>query len=180
MIGAITAGLLSGAGAPASTTSYESIATVNASGASSVSFSSIASTWKHLQVRAAYSQSATGQTNLRFNSDTGSNYTYHQLLGTGAAASAAGGTSQTAALIAYDNKATSTYPATFICDILDYQNANKYKTIRTLSGTESNSNDGLIIFRSNLWLSTSAVTNINIFPDSGTFTGSFALYGIKG
>lgn len=165
---------------PRVTNSYESIATVNASGSSSISFSSIASTWKHLQIRAAYSQSATGQTNLRFNSDTGSNYTYHQLLGTGSAASAAAGTAQVAALIAYDNKANSTYPATFVCDILDYQNTNKYKTVRTLAGTEQNSADGLIIFRSNLWLNTSAVTSITIYPDSGTFTGSFALYGIKG
>lgn len=169
-----------GTGVAAATNSYESIATVNASGASSVSFSSIISTYKHLQIRATYSQSATGNTSLRLNGDTGTNYTYHQLLGTGAAASAAAGTAQTGAFIAYDNKATSTYPATFICDLLDYQNTNKYKTLRTLSGTEQNSADGLIIFRSNLWLNTSAVTSINIYPDSGTITGSFALYGIKG
>jgi hypothetical protein len=173
-------GIMASQNYPRVTNSYESIATVNASGASSVSFSSIASTFKHLQIKAAYSQSATGNTNLRFNADTGSNYTYHQLLGTGAAASAAAGTSQTSAFIAYDNKATSTYPATFILDVLDYQNSNKYKTIRTLAGTEQNSADGLIIFRSNLWLSTSAVTQITIFADSGTLTGSFALYGIKG
>ncbi len=50
MIGAITAGLY-GTGVPPVTSSYESIATSTATG-SSITFSSIPSTYKHLQVRA--------------------------------------------------------------------------------------------------------------------------------
>ncbi len=63
--------------------SYESIATVNvgSSGSSFVEFTSIPSTYKHLQIRA--NSRYTGYQNsgaavyLQFNGDTGSNYSLH-------------------------------------------------------------------------------------------------------
>ena len=88
------AGLL-GEGVAASTTSFESIATVTvgSGGSSSISFSSIPSTYKHLQVRCIARSSRTqnsGYGVIRFNSDTGTNYSYHSLAGDGASASAYG------------------------------------------------------------------------------------------
>ena len=162
------------------TNSYESIATVSVGGggSSSISFSSIPSTYKHLQIRAALLTTA-GGVNIRYNSDTGSNYTYHQLYGTGAgSAQANAGTAQTSGYIGFNNAAGSN-PTVAIVDILDYQNTNKYTTHRSLAGTETNSTDGTLTFFSGLWLNTAAVSSINII---GTFAqySHFALYGIKG
>jgi len=69
-----------------------------------------------------------------------------------------------------------------VIDILDYANANKYKTIRSLSGTDYNNSNGRLFYSSGNWRSTSAVTTITLTNDSGTnFTqySSFALYGVK-
>jgi hypothetical protein len=178
MIGAITAGLFS-TGVATSTTSYESIASsvVGGAGSSTITFSSIPSTYKHLQIRCAVLTTA-GGINIQYNSDTGSNYTYHQLYGTGTSALANAGTAQTAGFIGYNNAAGSN-PTAIVCDVLDYQNTNKYKTHRSLAGTDVNGSGGTLTFFSGLWLNTAAISSIDI---KGTFAqySSFALYGIKG
>lgn len=88
----------------ASPTSYESIATVTvgAGGSSSISFSSIPSTYKHLQlrgiVRTTDTSAAASDGNyigIRFNGDTGANYVAHNLYGNGGSAVATSGTGLT-------------------------------------------------------------------------------------
>jgi len=165
---------------PAPPNSYESIATVlvGSGGSSTINFNSIPSTYKHLQIRCAVLTTA-GGINIQYNSDTGSNYTYHQLYGLGSSnALSNAGTSQTAGFIGFNNAAGSN-PTAIVCDILDYQNTNKYTTHRSLAGTDTNSNAGTLTYFSGLWLNTAAVSTIDI---KGTFAqhSSFALYGIKG
>jgi len=162
-------------------TSFESIATVTvgSGGSSTVEFTSIGSTYSHLQVR-VYSMSSTANWNkLQFNTDTGSNYTYHQLEGNGSSAVANAGTSQTSIQYAYSYSTTN--PLGAVIDILDYANTNKYKTVRTLSGNDSNGS-GNVQLMSGLWLSTNAITSIKFINTSGNFNqySHFALYGIKG
>jgi hypothetical protein len=174
-----------GTGTPAVTNSYESIATVlvGSGGSSSISFSSIPSTFKHLQIRQFNLNDTAGQTLfIRFNSDTGSNYARHQVGGTGGVTYASGEASQTAGFIGFGSgTTTSGYGAATITDVLDYTNTNKYTTVRALSGNDYNG-AGQIVLRSSLWMNTAAVTGITIYPDSGNFTqhSSFALYGIRG
>jgi hypothetical protein len=167
-------------GSKAVTNSYESIATVTvgSGGSSSISFSSIPSTYKHLQIRATIFNSATGGINIQYNADTAANYTYHQLYGTGTSALANAGTAQNSGYIAYNN-ASGAYPTVAVVDILDYQNTNKYKTHRSLAGVDVNGSGGALTFFSGLWLNTAAISSLNII---GTFTqySSFALYGVKG
>lgn len=164
-------------------TSFESIATVNVTGSatSTVEFTSIDSTYSSLQLR-IYSLSSTANWNkLQFNSDTGSNYTYHQLEGNGSGgnAVAASATSQTSIQYAYSYSTTN--PLAAIIDILDYTNTNKYKTVRIFSGNDNNGN-GNVQYSSGLWLSTNAITSIKFINTSGSFNvnSKFALYGIKG
>ena len=160
-------------------TGFCSIATttVGAGGSSTITFSNIPQVYKHLQIRCAVLTTA-GGINIQYNSDTGSNYTYHQLYGTGTSALANAGTSQTAGFIGFNNAAGSN-PTAIVCDILDYQNTNKYTTHRSLAGTDVNGSGGTLTFFSGLWLNTAAVSTIDI---KGTFNqySSFALYGIKG
>lgn len=167
---------------------YESIATVTvgAGGTSSVTFSSIPSTYQHLQVRGIMRNTASNDYTLRarLNSDTGSNYARHTLKGNGTAASAVGESTQ--AYISLDEMAplssnTANAFGVIVLDILDYQNTNKNKTVRALGGFDANG-VGRILLDSGLWQSTSAITQIQFFMAADNFAeySTFALYGIKG
>ena len=166
-----------------STNSYESIATVTvgAGGQSTITFSSIPSTYQHLQIR-YFSQSTSGESIplLRFNSDTGSNYAWHQLYGDGSSAGSSGGTSSTS-IYANNYPSNANIFGASVLDILDYANTSKYKTTRVLGGYDTNGG-GQALLRSGLWMSTSAISTITFSPSSGNFSqySSFALYGIKG
>lgn len=163
--------------------SYESIASATLSStASSVTFSSIPSTYTHLQIRAINATTTLDDDiELRLNSDTASNYSAHRLRGNGTAASSDAGVNVTQIEIGRSPAASSAF-GPFVCDILEYTNTNIYKTVRSLFGSDGNGS-GWIMLGSGNWRSTSAVTTINIRPSTGgnTFTSgsSFALYGVN-
>ena len=173
-------------GSKISTSSYESIATttVGAGGSSPITFSSIPSTYTHLQLRilSRLSTTTTGG-RITFNSDTATNYSRHYLEGTGASAIAGG--SASVAYIDVVNATISSDGASIfgvnVIDILDYANTNKYKTIRNLAGVDTNG-AGYVDLYSGNWRSTSAITTITITPQAGSYVqySSFALYGIRG
>ena len=169
---------------------YESIATVTvgAGGVSSIDLSSIPSTYTHLQVRmmTRCTTAGSGLSNcvVRFNADGGLNYTYHVLFGNGGGSAGAGST--TGAAQAYFGTDTPQASATAnafganIIDILDYANTNKYKTIRTLSGSDLNGSGDISLW-SNLWLSTAAINQLTFYTDANFAQHTqIALYGIKG
>lgn len=170
---------------PLSTNSYESIASWSSSG-TTVTFSSIPSTYKHLQVRfLADLDTADRVLRMRINgvSTTGT-YAKHGLEGNGSGSASAYGVDSSSATwldVGYVVSAGHN-PAVAVIDILDYANTNKYKTTRTLAGNDQNG-AGLIGVYSGLYMSTSAISSIEFtINGSGNFaTGSsFALYGIKG
>lgn len=165
---------------------YESIATVTvgAGGTTSVAFSSIPQTYKHLQIRLIGKiNSANGAPSIYFNgSSTGTSYAYHNMRGDGASTSATGSSSQpymsdvVSPTTIYNN---SNFTAAII-DILDYTNTNKNKTLRMLAGVDNNGS-GAIELYSGLWANTSAITQIDLFNGYTWLQySSFALYGIKG
>ena len=170
--------------------SYESIATttVGSGGTSSISFTSIPSTYTHLQIRMlARTDRATSQGDyirVVFNSDTAANYAYHELQGYGGNALSGGSVSSSFAIIQRFSgslAAANVFGAGYL-DILDYANTNKYKTTRALGGWDDNTN-GNIQFNSSLWMSTTAINSITITPGGGTSILQYsqaALYGIKG
>ena len=177
-----------------STNSYESIATATPAGSSTFTWSSIPTTYKHLQIRCiARTTDAAVDTyygQIRFNGDTGTNYWGHMLTGNGASATGNFNSSANSKLLWGYTIPTAGDGGTFsggVIDILDYQDTNKYKTMRALSGYDTNGtqNDtyvkgGIVQLCSGVWNNTVAVTSITII--GGTFsTGTqFALYGIKG
>lgn len=166
---------------------FESIATVNVtSNTSTITFSSIPSTYKHLQIRYLIADSVTAGNLIytRFNNDSGSNYTGHLLYGNGTSASAgmSGGTSQTQ----WQNWSTpnsgTSNPAAGIIDIHDYASTSKNKTARHIYGIPDSPNQYMVL-QSGLWMSTSAINRIDFALFGGGQFGSgvkFALYGIKG
>lgn len=171
------------AGVPAD---FESISTVSvgSGGSSSVSFSSIPGTYAHLQLRYIVQDNrgtyADSEMKIQFNSDTGSNYRGHYMRGTGATESYDNGQLARIVQSCTATAAGSTFAAGII-DILDYANANRYKTIRILGGFDNNTSGG-IWFRGAYWMSNSAITSIQIGSDLGSSINQyshFALYGIK-
>ena len=152
--------------------------------ASSVTFSSIPATYEHLQLRISARQSTAlvgSYIKAQFNSDTGSNYTYHYMGAGGSSSFAGGATSQTANVwfrLSAGNNAATAYGA-IIVDILDYANTNKNTTCQVI-GANSAQTDQLY-FNSTLWDDTSAVSTILLAPAANNFVrGSvFSLYGLK-
>jgi len=179
MIGALVAGITGSGGA--SLSSYESIATATATGSqSALTFSSIPSTYKHLQIRGINRTAAGGGVNLTINSDTGANYAQHRLEGNGTTASAAGFASQNNIPVSSNSTAADTM-AVSIMDILDYGSTSKYKTFRVFRGFDANGS-GSVIITSGLWMNTNAITSITLTNASANnfdSTTTFALYGIK-
>ena len=147
---------------------------------STITFSNIPNTYKNLQIRALQMNTTTATTNLRFNGDTGSNYSRHYLYGGGASATGAGGSaSQTNIGVLYNE--STTCASVSVIDILDYTLTSKYKTVRSLNGWDANGS-GYVFFYSGCWLNTAPITQITLTPDGGTFAANtrFSLYGIKG
>jgi hypothetical protein len=175
---------------------YESISTVivGSGGASSITFSSIPQGYAHLQVRgiARANRATYGADTIRFtvNSDTGANYAFHNLRGDGSSA-AAGADPNSSYIRFLDSVGTNNGPGAgnvgvSVCDILDYADTNKFKTIRVLSGVDTNGTvagfGGVVGITSGLWRSTSAITSITLVVETGiNFLqySKFALYGIR-
>jgi hypothetical protein len=170
---------------PRVTTAYESIATttVGSGGASSITFSSIPSTYQHLQIRGIGGTTNTGALDfaaVTFNSDTGANYSWHRIVGDGSGVATAAA-APASYVLTFCGGTTTFGP--LVLDILDYDDTNKYKTTRSLSAAENNgSGNEYILYTSGNWRNTNAITSITITGVFGTFRQytSYALYGIKG
>ena len=152
---------------------------IGSPGASSITFSNIPSTYTHLQVRGISMHPSADGLCGRINGDTGTNYTYHEIYGNGSTAAAQAETAKTA-LLEFGGSPNTTSPGTYIIDILDYANTNKYKTVRTLAGVDTNGG-GTIRLVSQLWLNSNAITSIRFYGSTYNLSQytQFALYGVK-
>ena len=162
--------------------SYESIATLTGDGTStSFTFSAIPSTYQHLQIRAITNDASGEELGIRFNGDTGTNYSHHYLRGTGANAQGSGSATQARInFMGSVNNSTTIMGATII-DIHDYVSTSKNKTVRTFMGVDNNGS-GIVYLSSGLWQDTSAVTSITLLNIGGFAFRTqtvFSLYGIK-
>lgn len=155
---------------------------------SSVTFSSIPSTYKNLQIR--FSAITSSATEISGTMTGSGDYVSHELFGYYAAGSDRVGTNantgQTKFNYIYGGGAqtVTTYPTVGIIDIIDYTNTSKNKVIRSMVGSNNNtSNQGGIELSSGFnTASTAATTSITLQVNTGSFsTGStFALYGMVG
>lgn len=156
-------------------------------GETSLSFTSIPQTYKHLQIR-SLAKDTVANTNtqsvvMQFNSDTGTNYAWHRIEGSGATVTASGSITQNWCIFsdASVGNTTANIFGVSITDILDYTNTSKNTTVRCIGGQDSNGS-GYISLSSSLWLNTAAVTTITLKPGNTAFAAgsTFALYGIMG
>lgn len=156
---------------------------VLSSSAASVTFSSIPGTYKDL-VLEMFVRGANASADVdifgRFNSDTGSNYSFTVLTGNGSSASSARGTSQVRLYfgsVPAANAASNVY-GTIYADLMSYANTNVNKTCQARSGDAGNATRAMVT----PWRSTSAVTAVELFAGAGNIaSGSvFRLWGVSG
>jgi len=162
---------------------YEPIATQTlGSAAASVTFSSITGTYTDLVIVSNLAVATAGTSmNIRFNGDSGNNYSYTNLYGDGSAAGSARGTSASKGYIAWYVAPNTSIEMANITHIMNYSNSTTFKTTLSRANRASASNFPGTEAVVSLWRNTAAITSIVIAADSGNIsTGStFTLYGIK-
>jgi hypothetical protein len=157
---------------------YSTIATTTLSSASSsVTFSSIPGTYTDLViVTNPGSSSGSIDARLRFNTDTGTNYSLTVLRGSGTAASSFRISNQS--FIDLNSLATidTTIRQNTIINIMNYANSTTYKTLMCRANNASAGTDAIV----GLWRSTAAITAVEIYASTANFASgsSFSLYGI--
>lgn len=160
---------------------YEPIATTTlGSAAASIAFTSITSAYTDLRlVVTSLANAGTIGGMIRFNSDSGSNYSYSRMTGNGTAASSTRVSNFTQLNTAFSGNATTTIPMLQTVDIFSYAGLTN-KTVLVTSQSDQNGS-GAVERSCGLWRNTAAITRIDVFPNSANnfAAGTTAtLYGI--
>lgn len=152
---------------------YEPIATTTlGSNQSSVTLSSIPSTYTDLLLIFSGGITSNRELLMRVNGDTGSNYSGTTLLGYGSSASSQRESNSSSVFIGD----YSSNPCTTIFQFNNYSNTTTYKTALTRISAAGN----MIGANVALWRSTSAINSITLFSSYQLTSGSMlTLYGIK-
>ena len=155
------------------TATYTPIASTTLSSANStVTFSSIPATYRDLILVMQMGTSGGGDYRIRFNSDTGSNYSFVHMVGTGSSAVSAS-FSQT---YFFDYGTPTDLSNIMTFQVMDYSATDKHKSIlgrRDWAGASTLAVAGR-------WANTSAVNNIQVYTSAGNFIvgSTFSLYGV--
>jgi hypothetical protein len=157
---------------------YTPIATSTVTGSSTttVTFSSIPATYTDLIVISNYKSVSNNYLMMRFNGDTGNNYSRTEVQGTGSSISNFNGSNEPYAYISSVYAPTGEM-ATFISHIMNYANTTIFKSLISRGNNITTGTSAVI----NMWRSTSAIDTILLTPiGTGFDIGStFTLYGIK-
>ena len=159
---------------------YEPIATTTLGTATnSVTFSSITGTYTDLILVTQGNMSGSGASvYLEINADTGSNYSFTYIFGSGSAAASNRASNNSTGIDALGfSSGFSTGQLMTINHFMNYSNATTYKTV-LCRGSDAGSEVGATV---GLWRSTSAITSIKVKNTGSNFTvgHTFTLYGIK-
>lgn len=158
---------------------YTQIAsTTLGSAASTVTFSSIPSTYTDLVLVMNLGSSTTnGDVVINVNGDSGTNYSRTILYGTGSAAGSVRGTNDTRFNLTYYGNATTAFSWVGIVNFMNYSNTTTYKTFLSKA---TNADTYGVNTEVGLWRNTAAITSMVIANPAYNFiTGStFNLYGI--
>lgn len=141
-----------------------------------VSFTSIPSNYTDLVCTVSGRYSGVSNMRIRFNSDSGSNYSYIILSGSTGMESLRGSNTGVTQADYYAALGT-TNPGNAVINIFSYTNTNIFKPILMSSGSV----DTAIHRNSGLWRSLSVVTSINFVNGGNNYKAGtvFNLYGIR-
>ena len=167
------------------------IATTFGTGSSNqVTFDNINQSFTHLQIRSFTRSTSTNTGAFTFMFMNGiyqspfNQYSWHKFYGDGSNTYSQGYADVGRIEYAYPYAANASMSSNIfgatILDILDYTNTTKNKTIRAISGTDSNSTSGSTHLISGQWKSTNAITRLDFLDAYGNWAigTRFDLYGI--
>lgn len=160
------------------TPTYDLIAsTTLAASSSSVVFGSLPQTYRDLVLVADVIAGATQGVNVRFNSDTGTNYSVVMMRGEPAGTQSSSNTFNE--IYATWSSINSGAKGQVNLSLMDYSATDKHKTMlirNAYTGTSGMFSEAHAI----RWANTAAITNIQFYPTTGSFASgtTFNLYGI--
>jgi hypothetical protein len=162
---------------------YTPIATTTLANSTTASytFSSIPSTYTDLILIGAGQLTVNGEgLGVRFNADSGSNYSFTYLSGNGTSAASGRQTGTTYATSNWNTGFSNSTDNNTIFHIQNYANSTTYKTVLARSNNAAGSSNPGTETVVNLWRNTSAITSILVKANTGYFTTGFTwtLYGI--
>jgi hypothetical protein len=147
------------------------------SAAASVTFSSISSAYTDLVVvMTTKLTSGADGINLQFNGDTGTNYSFTYLSGSGSSATSGRFANTSNIKVAFNGYPTTADGHNSIVQVNNYSNATTFKTVLTRDNNANNGTGAIV----GTWRNTAAVTSVVLTAVSSTFTAgsTFSLYGI--
>jgi hypothetical protein len=150
------------------TNTYTALATVTLTGSdSSITFSSIPSTYRDLifVINGTPADTAYPVHALRFNSDSGNNYTYVGMTGNGSSAASGSNSSLSFASLGQAfgiGPGTSSYFST-IAQIMDYSATDKHKTVLV----RNNVSGVGVEAQADRWANTAAITSVTLITSGG-------------
>lgn len=142
-------------------------------------FTTIAGTYTDLEIVMTGIVSVAGRDpSIRFNSDTGSNYSYTNLSGNGSSALSSRVSNNTYIQMTTNASWSDTVPCNTLVKVMNYSNSTTYKTTLNRSNAAGYAGVDATV---GLWRNTAAITSITLFLPSGNFNANttFTLYGIK-
>jgi hypothetical protein len=173
----------------ATTYTLISSVTVGSGGAASIDFTSIPATYTDLVLKVSLRNNTTGL-RVRFNSDSGTNYSWRRLSGSGSAAFSDSNTTygspyNTFLYFSMQNT-TSDTANTFSSGemyVPNYTSSNQ-KSASLDSVQENNATSSNMAMQAGLWTGTAAITSVALTPDTGSSPlfvqySSAYLYGIS-
>lgn len=155
---------------------YEPIATYTLGSATTVTFSSIPQTYTDLVLVTETTGTTNGALDVRFNGDSGTNYSRIGIYGDGSTTGSFRSSNLAYGLISAGAGSTRTVA---VCQFMNYSNSTTRKSY-LMRGGDATSGPGFAVY---LWRSTAAITSISLTGDPiGSNIGSsstLTLYGIK-
>jgi len=165
------------------TPTYTPLATVTlGSSAASVTFSSIPATYRDLIIVASGVSSGTTWFHIRFNSDSGSNYSYVFLQANSDGSPPVSGSSSTQTGIDpwEANVLQASTPFTITTQVMDYSSTDKHKTTLSRTGGSVGGTGLMTSAGAGRWANTAAITTMAVVARSGSLGAglTFSLYGV--
>lgn len=152
--------------------------TVVGSATATITFSSIPSTYTDLiLVLNGATAGSIRDAIVRFNSDSGTNYSLTEIKGDGSSATSSRASNITSAFFGYNSAITTAFESVNIMHIQNYSNTTTYKTAIARANTISRYVSATV----NLWRSTSAINTVAVTISGGNYAAGsmLTLYGVK-
>jgi len=147
----------------------------------SITFTGISGSYTDLVIVASNVVASSGFPNigLRFNSDTGANYSSTILEGTGSTARSVRKTNVTTISDGDNVSLGGSTPSTIIYNIMNYSNTTTYKTVLLRANDTTSSTYAGVSAVVGLWRNTAAITSVTLTLGDFAAGATFSLYGIK-